>query len=195
MEKTWRWMLGMVYVIAVAVIWIVASFVVQSVVDEGVSPFLITYFCNSLFVVYLPLVEGSKVFWAWVEGRRLRQEQQQQEASSEGKDSGAEKETVHLLEENPGAENPNSRVIENHRVLELVEEPLDAPQEVTNREWSRLEIARVSLLICPFWFLAQFTFNLSLRYTTVTVSRPLLAPPCSGSSFWKFMVTLCSMSF
>jgi solute carrier family 35 protein F5 len=145
--------------------------------------------------VYLPLVEGSKVFWAWVEGRRLRQEQQQQEASSEGKDSGAEKETVHLLEENPGAENPNSRVIENHRVLELVEEPLDAPQEVTNREWSRLEIARVSLLICPFWFLAQFTFNLSLRYTTVTVSRPLLAPPCSGSSFWKFMVTLCSMSF
>ncbi|KAJ9176565.1 hypothetical protein P3X46_011867 [Hevea brasiliensis] len=70
--KVWRWVLGLIYKVAVATIWIAASFVVQSVVDCGVSPFLITYICNSLFVIYIPLVEivrcledscGSLFFW------------------------------------------------------------------------------------------------------------------------------------
>ncbi|KAL5647781.1 hypothetical protein ACJX0J_042136, partial [Zea mays] len=34
--------------------------------------------------------------------------------------------------------------------------------------WTRARVAQVSMLIRPFWFLAQLTFNLSLRYTTVT---------------------------
>ncbi|XP_057773469.1 uncharacterized vacuolar membrane protein YML018C isoform X4 [Salvia miltiorrhiza] len=56
-DQVWRWVLGLVYIFTVATIWIAASFIVQSVVDEGVSPFLVTYICNSLFVVYIPLVE------------------------------------------------------------------------------------------------------------------------------------------
>jgi hypothetical protein len=51
----------MLYVVAVALIWIAASFLVQSVVDSGVSPFLITYICNSLFLVYIPVVEIGRV--------------------------------------------------------------------------------------------------------------------------------------
>ncbi|KAI4341607.1 hypothetical protein MLD38_026309 [Melastoma candidum] len=71
-SKVWRWVLGLTYIVAVAVIWIAASFFVQSVVDAGVSSFLITYICNSLFVVYIPIVEigrwvedkyGSLLFW------------------------------------------------------------------------------------------------------------------------------------
>lgn len=139
MEKPWRWALGMLYVIAVAVIWITASFVVQSVVGAGVSPFLISYICNSLFVVYLPIVEGTKLFNKWLLRRSV---------------SRAENETLGLLEDR----NPNTGV------EEAEEERLDAP-----REWSRREVAKVSLLICPFWFVAQFTFNLSLKYTSVTV--------------------------
>nr|CAN74056.1 hypothetical protein VITISV_001016 [Vitis vinifera] len=70
--EVWRWVLGLIYIVAVASIWIAASYVVQSVVDAGVSPFLITYICNSLFVIYIPLVEigryledsyGSLCFW------------------------------------------------------------------------------------------------------------------------------------
>ncbi|KAG0588587.1 hypothetical protein KC19_2G254500 [Ceratodon purpureus] len=190
MEKTWRWMVGMVYVIAVAIIWIIASFVVQSVVGAGVSPFLITYLCNSLFIVYLPIVEGGKVFWEWVERRRLGREQQL-EGSSGVNEPGAEaeKETVHLLEE-PGVGNPNSGVVKELGVLESAEEPVDAPGDVKNREWSRREIAHVSLLICPFWFLAQFTFNLSLRYTTVT-SNTILS---SSSSLFTFLFSLALLN-
>lgn len=156
----------MVYVIAVAIIWIIASFVVQSVVGAGVSPFLIAYLCNSLFIVYLPLVEGGNVFWQWLERRRWKQLHESE---------SVEKETAHLLED-PGVVgteevNPNSGVVKEQGVFEVASEEslMSAPHEVSNREWSRREIAQVSLLICPFWFLAQFTFNLSLRYTTVTV--------------------------
>lgn len=64
--------MGLVYIFSVANIWIAASFVVQSVVNAGVSPFLVTYICNSLFVIYIPMVEigryledsyGSLLFW------------------------------------------------------------------------------------------------------------------------------------
>ncbi|KAG2608018.1 hypothetical protein PVAP13_4NG293000 [Panicum virgatum] len=59
---TWRWYLGLIYIVAVASIWIAASYIVQSVVDGGVSPFLITYICNSLFVVYIPIIEVARYF-------------------------------------------------------------------------------------------------------------------------------------
>lgn len=196
MEKQWRWMLGMLYVVAVAVIWIVASFVVQSVVGAGVSPLHIAYICNSLFVVYLPIVEGGRVFRAWLERRSVGRDQREESGSK----AGADKETVHLLEdpavgavvaiesEELGHVNPNH--VANQQEAVEAEISLEASQEVTNREWSRREIAQVSLLICPLWFLAQFTFNLSLRYTSVTVSllSDLLVSLCLHLSLYHILV-------
>ncbi|KAF2292632.1 hypothetical protein GH714_026131 [Hevea brasiliensis] len=52
--------------------------------------------------------------------------------------------------------------------------------------WTRTRVAKVSLLICPFWFLAQLTFNLSLKYTTVT-SNTILS---TASSLFTFLVSL-----
>lgn len=43
---------GLVLIIIVAVIWIAASFVVQ---ELRLHPFLITYICNILFIVYIPI--------------------------------------------------------------------------------------------------------------------------------------------
>ncbi|XP_010066248.2 solute carrier family 35 member F5 isoform X3 [Eucalyptus grandis] len=71
-SKARRWILGLIYIVAVATIWIGASFLVQSVVHLGASPFLITYICNSLFIIYIPIFEigcyvedkyGSLWFW------------------------------------------------------------------------------------------------------------------------------------
>ena len=203
MERTWRWMLGMVYVIAVAVIWIVASFVVQSVVDAGVSPFLITYICNSLFVVYVPAVEGNRALHRWLKQKFEQKKAQELEGVRGTEDSGGEKETLRLLEpadsmdghvtvsdpeQGQGQGNPDSPGKETGAVVEAEEMMmLAAPQPSENqREWSRREIAKVSLLICPFWFLAQFTFNLSLRYTTVT-SNTILS---SSSSLFTFLMSL-----
>lgn len=46
---------GILYTVTAAVIWVLASFVVQAVEDQGLNPFLLSYIANSLFVVLLPL--------------------------------------------------------------------------------------------------------------------------------------------
>ncbi|KAK9074857.1 hypothetical protein SSX86_003176 [Deinandra increscens subsp. villosa] len=186
--KTWRWILGLIYIFAVATIWIAASFVVQSVVDEGVSPFLITYICNSLFVIYIPLVEigryledkfGSLLFW------RSRDDDDDT-LSPENQES----EVVNLLvEKEVGVPPPNGLDVGIDEAVNRDVVPLDQHDngELDSKgRWTRTRLAKVSLLICPFWFLAQLLFNLSLKYTTVT-SNTILS---SSSSLFTFLVSL-----
>ncbi|KAK4712180.1 hypothetical protein R3W88_006693 [Solanum pinnatisectum] len=167
-DQSRRWVLGLVYIITVASIWIAASFVVQSVVDAGVSPFLVTYLCNSLFVVYIPLVEivrflqdkyGTLLFW------RNKKES---------------KETI-LLDDNA----ETSKLVIADGCEQIIDQNVDMGLDAKGR-WTRSRVAKVSLLICPFWFLAQLTFNLSLKYTTVT-SNTILS---SSSSLFTFLVSL-----
>ncbi|KAL3346452.1 hypothetical protein AABB24_025075, partial [Solanum stoloniferum] len=167
-DQSWRWVLGLIYIITVASIWIAASFVVQSVVDAGVSPFLVTYLCNSLFIVYIPVIEivrflqdkyGTLLFW------RNKKES---------------KETI-LLDDNA----ETSRLVVADGCEQIIEQNVDMGLDAKGR-WTRSRVAKVRLLICPFWFLAQLTFNLSLKYTTVT-SNTILS---SSSSLFTFLVSL-----
>lgn len=160
--------MGLVYIITVASIWIAASFVVQSVVDAGVSPFLVTYLCNSLFVVYIPLIEivrfledkyGTLLFWR----------------------NNKESEETILLDDN----DETSKLVVADGCEQIIDQNVDMGLDAKGR-WTRSRVAKVSLLICPFWFLAQLTFNLSLKYTTVT-SNTILS---SSSSLFTFLVSL-----
>lgn len=186
-SQVWRWVLGLIYIIAVATIWIAASFVVQSVVDAGVSPFLITYICNSLFVVYIPLVEigqyledkyGSIFFWRYRKDSSSLQELRESEevvllqqndtvVQDDGLNLGAIMTPQDVVAHNEGGVvvGPES-IADQTPVGEEANRGLDA-----KGRWTRTRVAKVSLLICPFWFLAQLTFNLSLKYTSVTVSH------------------------
>lgn len=191
--ENWKWVLGLVYIFAVATIWIAASFVVQSVVDEGASPFIVTYICNSLFLVYLPLVEigryledrhGSIFFWL---NRRHDAVLQESKVSEEAiLLHNDEADTISVANElNPDVVAEQDSVDRDKAELVLgqrgVVEGLDA-----KGRWTRMRVAKVSLLICPIWFLAQLTFNLSLKYTTVT-SNTILS---SSSSLFTFLVAL-----
>ncbi|KAK1612261.1 hypothetical protein QYE76_035934 [Lolium multiflorum] len=192
---TWRWCLGLIYIVAIAGIWIAASYIVQSVVDGGVSPFLITYICNSLFVVYIPIVEFARYFedsidsmWAKLKGKDgganskkpadLETVNLLQRSEQEGNAASSQSLTS-LPEDNVGSD-ANSP---DHAELAVVDcsKGLDA-----KGRWTRARTARVSMLVCPFWFLAQLTFNLSLRYTTVT-SNTILS---STSTLFTFLVAL-----
>lgn len=204
LPTTWRWIVGMLYVVAVAIIWIVASFVVQSVVDGGVSPFLVTYICNSLFLVYIPLVEVGRLseplfsrLWSScrstdlptdnIEAKGSETEnlladgsvkEKRPEDSAEAIVGQASSDdaiaNVAGIAENRGTRHDKLHV---HGVSTLDDSP---------RMWTRKEIASVSLLVCPFWFLAQYTFNLSLKFTTVT-SNTILS---STSSLFTFLLSL-----
>ena len=59
------WTLGVSFITTVAVIWVLASFLVQDIEAEGLSPFLLTYIANSLFVVLLPIYFLKQHFARW----------------------------------------------------------------------------------------------------------------------------------
>ncbi|KAL1211922.1 hypothetical protein V5N11_023901 [Cardamine amara subsp. amara] len=184
-SKVWRWVLGLIYLFAVATIWIAASFVVQSVVEAGVSPFLITFICNSLFVVYLPLFEigryledayGSLLFWR-NKRSHLLELVESEKAVLLGQDVSGVKST--------DASESSGLVVREEGYIEDASGVCSKGLDEKGR-WTRMRVAKVSLLICPFWFLAQLTFNVSLKYTTVT-SNTILS---SASSLFTFLVSL-----
>ncbi|XP_058069387.1 uncharacterized vacuolar membrane protein YML018C-like [Magnolia sinica] len=211
-SQGWRWTLGLVYIVAVAIIWIAASYIVQSVVNGGVSPFLITYICNSLFVIYIPIIEIARYWedtvgslWVWRSSER----------GSNGRRSGDSEEVILLSDCNTNkttdgwnsselvnpeqvSESQNDKASERDYELQETEKILpDQTNSLTQPtptskqldakgRWTRARVAKVSLLICPFWFLAQLTFNMSLKYTTVT-SNTILS---SSSSLFTFFVSV-----
>ena len=52
--------LGYAFIFLVCVIWVGGSFLVTSLEAQGLSPFLLTYVCNALFVVLLPVYFGRQ---------------------------------------------------------------------------------------------------------------------------------------
>ncbi|XP_062149638.1 uncharacterized vacuolar membrane protein YML018C [Alnus glutinosa] len=207
-SQVWRWVLGLIYIVAVASIWIAASFVVQSVVDAGVSPFLITYICNSLFVVYIPMVEigrflednyGGLLFWKKKRSSVLQDLGESEQAvllgeSDLGAKAGGSTPSV-LVEEGQITEhgegiNSAAEFLSHTLQRTLPDQDIAsgnlAKQVDAKGRWTRTRVAKASLLICPFWFLAQLTFNFSLKYTTVT-SNTILS---SASSLFTFLVSL-----
>jgi|TARA_B110000967_G_scaffold138560_1_gene141472 solute carrier family 35 protein F5 len=47
--------LGYAFLLLVCVVWVAGSFLVESLEAQGLSPLLLTYICNALFVVLLPV--------------------------------------------------------------------------------------------------------------------------------------------
>ncbi|KAG2716810.1 hypothetical protein I3760_03G144500 [Carya illinoinensis] len=205
-HEVWRWLLGLIYIVAVASIWIAASYVVQSVLDAGVSPFLITYICNSLFVVYIPLVEigryledtyGSLWFWKNKKSGILQDLRESEQVVLLGESELGAKaiNPSVLLEEGQVSHNGEGIGSEAEFVSHEIQASLPDQDKASGNfdkrvdakgRWTRTRVAKVSLLICPFWFFAQLTFNFSLKYTTVT-SNTILS---SASSLFTFLVSL-----
>jgi len=222
-----KWIIGLVYIFAVAGIWIAASYVVQSVVDAGISPFLITYVCNALFVIYIPIVEvgrffedysGKLAFWRNKGNVGLQQLANSEEfiplQKSDLDEQQGENPNIHVDQGEANEHSEEFGTNSTFQLRELGEKTLPEEAkvgEVSNNQldakgrWTRTRVAKVSLLICPFWFMAQLFFNLSLKYTTVTVRNlfPLAFAPsiCHRylqiswpASLWNvtFIADLCS---
>lgn len=184
-RDTWNWALGLVYIVAVAAIWIAASYLVQSVVDAGVSPFLLSYICNSLFLVYLPIVEVARCFDNLIGNIWFRRSNPNDVTQHLGGPENAS-----LLQDQHGlyVSVIGSGDQDAERIMPIAGGVVDQSGGCSDSKgrWTRLQVAKVSLLICPFWFFAQLTFNLSLKYTTVT-SNTILS---STSSLFTFFVSV-----
>ncbi|XP_020675194.1 solute carrier family 35 member F5 [Dendrobium catenatum] len=200
-KDSWRWALGIVYIVAVASIWIAASYIVQTVVDEGVSPFLLSYICNSLFVVYIPIVEITRYFEDTISNLLAKKHNEPSMQGSCYPENaslllGSDKEPIiigsHPRE--PIASGTETRIQDIERIFPSQADEFSPGNPISSTgtqldskmRWTRTQVAKVSLLICPFWFFAQLTFNLSLKYTTVT-SNTILS---STSSLFTFLVSV-----
>ncbi|XP_048232745.1 thiamine-repressible mitochondrial transport protein THI74 isoform X4 [Ricinus communis] len=167
-NKAWGWIVGLIYIFAVAAIWIAASFVVQSVVDAGVSPFLITYICNSLFVIYIPLVEigryledhyGSLFFW------------RKTSSTSPLQELGESEQAILLGETDLGVESMSSTL---QRILPVGETSKGVD---TKGRWTRARVAKSNTILSTasslFTFLVSLAF-LGEKFTWLKLASVLL---------------------
>ncbi|KAK9813135.1 hypothetical protein WJX72_009645 [[Myrmecia] bisecta] len=143
---------GLLFILAVAVIWVVASFVVQGLEEHGLDPFLLSYIANSMFLVYLPVY----MLYSRYQHSRAAKVHRGGRQSDTGVEVEADTTTLVAIEPDSGR---------------ALLEPASQHQTI-----------KAALVVAPLWFMAQYTFNLSLSITTVT-SNTILS---STSSLFTF---------
>jgi solute carrier family 35 protein F5 len=147
-RSSFDWMLGVAFLVVVALIWTFASVLVQYIFHElsFQGPFFLTYVGISLFSVNLPLWYASQVLLprtkAWLRG-----------LPTDGKLSHGE-----LLRR-------------------------------SGKQASYKHIFKISAIISPLWFIANFTYNESLNLTSVSSSTIV----SSTSTVFTFLLSVVAL--
>ena len=158
--KAANWSLGLLFIAAVVVIWTLSSVLVQYIYVSLSfdSPFLLTYLCSILFLVYLP-PHAARATAGWCRAQQRRTDEVQfqplptAEDSDEDIDGGAA----------PAAERQRA-----------------APRMNT------VQTLRAAAFVATPWFLAQYTYNASLRFTSITSNTVI----STSSSLYTFLFGL-----
>jgi len=185
--------LGLVFIVLVAIIWSIASILVQYLYhnQDFHAPFLLTYIGTSLFVIQLPL---NWLYKRWVEYRRCRnsrnnhayesipmtssnsphpstaaEEEEQQEQMTTTATSTGEQEHYSDSDSNNSNSNSNSSNSNN-----------------SNHHWTERDHMIAAAKIAPVWFISNFAYNSSLQYTSITSSTVLV----NTGSLFTFMIAL-----
>lgn len=147
--------LGLFFIFLVAIIWSVASGVVQYLYTDQKfdSPFLLTYIGTSLLVLLLP----SRLLW-----------EQRHNCGGEEEIDIIPWRTHDTYQHVPSTSESVS--------LEHVQ--IDSPS--SRQIWSHEQHAKVALWIAPVWFVANYAYDASLAYTSITSSTVLAS---TGSLF------------
>jgi solute carrier family 35 protein F5 len=156
--KTASYSLGLFFIFLVAVIWSVSSVVVQYLYTDQHfdSPFLITYIGTSLFILLLP----SRLLW-----------ERRHQCGVEEADK---------IPWRTGEHNAYQQIDTSESVSSV---QIDANVNINASSiqiWSHEQHAKVALKIAPVWFVANWAYNASLAYTSITSSTVLAS---TGSLF------------
>jgi solute carrier family 35 protein F5 len=191
--------LGLSFIVLVTIIWSLSSIVVQYLYTDANfdSPFLLTYIGTTLFLIFLP----TRLLWErrrkWCYG-----------CCSSTSASDAEDEGLEIIpwshsqsssyEQIPGALSPASSseevsTIENTDSNDEEGQEEDSPQHRQDERaktalLSHREHFNIALKIAPVWFISNFTYNASLKYTSITSSTVL----ASTGSLFTFMFAVAS---
>jgi len=167
MKLTSSYLLGLSFIVVVSVIWAVSSVVVQYIFnDDRVSfrsPFLLTYICVSLFTLWLPTKCISRKFWG---------------SPIPIGDSGIQLSSSVSYQTLPATERNEEADVDIN----------ESEESATETVWTDEQHRKAAMYIAPVWFLANWTYNGSLAYTSVTSSTVL----ASTGSLFTFLFAVCS---
>lgn len=176
--------LGLFFILCVSVIWAAASILVQYLYTEQSfdSPFLLTYIGVSLFTTLIPTkfaLEQLRGLWEKCLGNRTLAAAALEIASSGGSNDLGDYENVPSV--------PSDALNEDEAKDDEEEE--QDPETNTNqgtimepppRKWTNEDHVWAAMKIAPVWFIANWTYNASLEYTSITSSTVLAS---TGSLF------------
>jgi solute carrier family 35, member F5 len=187
--------LGLIFIVIVAVIWSVSSIVVQYLYKQQDfdAPFLLTYIGTSLFTVLL-------VFPYKPSGGAHRDLERDGEQSL-----GIYQQVSQRLDVHQQPDFDDNDDDEHQRHQDLPTHPTDIPI-IDAKIWTDYDHRIAAAKIAPVWFISNFAYNSSLRYTSITSSTILVN---TGSLFtflfalltedehfhvYKLMGVLCGIS-
>ena len=133
--------LGVALILLVVAIWVLSGELIQGIERSGVGPFFLTYFSTTLFTVYLPLL-ACRGALAKADAAVAAETEAETEALVGGGEGGG-----------AGAAGAEGGGASSSKA------PLPTR-----------ELARLALMFCPFWFLANYLYNASLGLTSVASS-------------------------
>lgn len=156
--------LGLLFIVSVALIWAASSVFVKFLFNgdnENVSfhsPFLLTYIGVSLFTLWLPVHFGSTT------------------CSKNGSiNSGV-------------LELPTAGTISNeYQSVSPIDSDVDDQEEASTVTWTNTQHLVAAMYIAPVWFIANWSYNASLFYTSITSSTVL----ASTGSIFTFLFAVC----
>eukprot|EP00945_MAST-04E_sp_MAST-4E-sp1_P006657 g6657.t1 len=175
----------MVLIVIVVLIWTFSSYLVKSVYTKFKGPFFLTYFANSLFALYLPVVAVRRKFFM---GRNALSAVLGADGNPavystliEDPISPPPRSSSDGDETTPSAVRPNSPT--------RTEGPGNSPTwDEVFRSMKNEQIFRASLFVCPLWFLANFLYNESLLLTSVSSSTVLSSMSCVFTALFAWKV-------
>ena len=178
--------LGLVFIVLVAIIWSIASIVVQYLYRQSFdAPFLLTYIGTSLFVVQLPL------HWLY-----KRWESRRRSSCGNGDRSNADYETIPTRDETPTLtgncdeeeerQSSNSSSINNHINIDINSDLSSSSANENENHWTETDHVIAALKLSPFWFVSNYAYNASLEHTSITSSTVLV----NTGSLFTFVIAL-----
>jgi len=165
--------LGVLLIVVVALIWAASSVLVQAIFAElhFERPFFLTYVANTCFVSLLPLRVLARALRACAGRVRIQGSVPEDEQVLTGAPSAV------LAPSDDNASEASSSAAAG------------AIQAAPPADGLRA-VALSSLIVCPIWFAANFTYNVSLAHTTVTASTVISA----SSSAFTLLLSLLFLS-
>ncbi|CAB9506847.1 solute carrier family 35, member F5 [Seminavis robusta] len=167
--------LGLFFILCVSLIWSAASILVQFLYTQQSfdSPFLLTYIGVSLFTLLLPtkwILEHGKQILRTIFGRRRRRSLN--EISST---------TIEIITDDNRGQYENVPSVGESATLDEPDGEADNDGIPTmTLKWTKYDHMMAAIKIAPVWFLANWTYNASLAYTSITSSTVLAS---TGSVF------------